>query len=205
MLRLFRNLDLLALLPALLGFMLAALGITGAGAQTVPAAPMPAPLKKDFSAEIRPEDFSGALDVRLHPEEGKLKPPAELLLKDPQGRRIGLDPRLGITYQEIPHAYYEFEGIDDAVSGAPGPESGVIDIRNPVNGRYTLEVIGREPGYYSIEITGFNKNLETSKILLKKARITPGVSRAFSFSYSHEAGKRSVTPEEPAELRQQNK
>jgi hypothetical protein len=201
MTRLFNNLVIVVLVLTLSGLTPAVLHIPVAGAQTAPTAPRPAPLKKDFSAEIRPEDFTGALDIRIHAEAGKLKPPAELLLKDPQGRKIGLDPRLDKTYREIPHAFYEFEGIADAVSGAPGPESGIIDVRNPVDGSYTLEIIGKKSGYYTIEITGYDENLEPSKILLKKAKITQGSSRTFSFTYSHEPGKRSVTPEKPAELR----
>jgi hypothetical protein len=157
-------------------------------------APMPAPITKDFAADLRPEEFTGALDIRIHPEDGKLEPPAELLLKDPMGRRIGLDLRRGQTYREIPLAHYEFEGIDDAVSGAPGPQTGIIEIRNPVPGKYTLEIIGKETGYYSMSVRGYDRNLEASTIAVKKAKMTPGTRRTFSFTYSDEVGKSSVAP-----------
>jgi len=176
-----------------------------ASAEQAPALPMPTQIKKDFSAEVRPQDFTGALDIRIHPEGEALKPPAELLLKDPKGRRTGVEPRTGRTFKEIPQSFYEFEGIDDAVSGAPGPESGIIEVRNPVSGRYSLEIIGRAPGYYVIEITGYDKNLQPSKILLKKSKIIRGASRTFSFRYSPEPGKRIVTPEGPAELHKKRK
>jgi hypothetical protein len=123
-----------------------------------------------------------------------LHPPAELLLKDPQGKRIGLDPRLGQAYREIPQAHYEFEGIDDAETGAPGPQSGIIEIRNPAPGKYTLEIIGKAAGYYSLAVRSYDRNLRDATIVLEKAKITPGARRTFSFSYSNEVGKRSVTP-----------
>ncbi len=158
------------------------------------AASMPAPLTKDFAAELRPEDFSGALDIRIHPEDGKLEPPAELLLKDPKGRKIGRDPRRGQAYHGIPLAHYEFEGIDDAETGAPGPQTGIIEIRNPVPGKYTLEIIGKWTGFYSMAIRGYDRNLKDSTIVLKKAKITPGAIRTFSFTFSDEVGKSSLTP-----------
>ena len=157
-------------------------------------APMPAPITRDFAADLRPEEFMGALDIRIHPEDGKLEPPAELLLKDPLERKIGADPRHGKSYREIPLAHYEFEGIDDAVSGAPGPQTGIIEIRNPVPGKYTLEIIGKTSGAYSMAIRGYDRNLKDSTIVLKKAKITPGVRRTFSFMFSDEVGKSSVTP-----------
>ena len=169
--------------------------VAGLTSQAHPqVAPMPAPITKDFAADLRPEEFTGALDIRIHPEDGMLKPPAELLLKDPLGRKIGLDPRRDQTFREIPHAHYEFEGIDDAESGAPGPETGIIEIRNPAPGKYTLEIIGKAAGYYSIAVRGYDRNLKDSTMVLKKAKITSGARRTFSFTYSDEAGKRSVTP-----------
>lgn len=159
---------------------------------------MPAPLHKDFAAEIRPEDFTGALDIRIHPDQGKLQPPAELLLKDPGGRKIGFDPRTTRAYGEIPSAHYEFEGIDDAVSGAPGPRSGIIELRNPLPGTYVLDIIGTESGYYTIEITGFDKNLNTSKMFLKKTHTKPMAVRSFKFRYDSEHGVKSATSGKPA-------
>lgn len=168
------------------------MGLTGQAHPQV--APMPAPLIKDFAADLRPEEFTGALDIRIHPEDGKLDPPAELLLKDPLGRKIGRDPGRGQTYREIPLAHYEFEGIDDAETGAPGPQTGIIEIRNPSPGKYSLEIIGKTAGHYSVAIRGYDRNLKSTDIVLKKTKITPGARRTFSFTYSDELGKKSVTP-----------
>lgn len=181
-----------------LGTLPTALTFREAAAQA-PTGAMPAPLKKDFSADV-PEDFTGALDVRIHPGEDKLKPPAELLLKDPRGRKIGFDPRAHKSYREIHAASYEFEAIDDDVSGAPGPQSGIIELRNPVAGIYVLEIIGKEPGYFTLEITGFDKAMNTSKIFLKETPITPKASRRFTFRYDSRRGVMAGTSGEPARV-----
>lgn len=180
-----------------LGIMFTVLAVWGTGLvgrAHSQGAPMPAPLTRDFAADLQPEEFTGALDIRIHPEDGKLEPPAELLLRDPRGRKIGCDPNLGQTYGEIPLAHYELEGIDDAMSGAPGPQTGIIEIRNPVPGKYTLEIIGKSAGQYSAAIRGYNQNLKDSTIVLKKTTITPGARRRFSFRYSGEDGNGRVTP-----------
>ncbi len=165
-----------------------------------PTGAMPALLQKDFAAEVRPEDFTGALDVRIQSAEGNLKPPAELLLKDPEGRKIGHDPRAGKNYREIPSAFYEFEGIDDAVSGAPGPQSGIIELRNPLPGIYVLEIIGKEQGYFALEITGYDKDLNPSKIFLKETPIAPKSSRRLTFRYDSIRGVMDGASGEPAKV-----
>jgi hypothetical protein len=107
-------------------------------------------------------EFTGALDIRIHPAEGKLYPSAELLLIDSQGRKTGHDPRTRETYTEIPRSAYEEESISDAVTGAPGPVTKIIDIRNPMNGAYTLRVIGKEPSTYNLEIRGYDCEMNPS-------------------------------------------
>jgi hypothetical protein len=183
---------------AFTGALSAGLPVQQAEAQP-PAATMPAPLQKDFAADV-PEEFTGALDVRIHPGEGKLKPPAELLLKDPQGRKTGHDPLAGKGYREIPGATYEFEGIDDPVSGEPGPQSGIIELRNPLAGVYVLEIIGKEAGKFTLEITGFDRDLNTSKILLKETASAPKGVRRFTFRYDGRRVVKNDTPAEPAKV-----
>lgn len=139
--------------------------------------------------------FRGALDVRIHPAEGKLTPPGELLLLDPGGRKIGKDPRSGRAYAEIPQAYYEYEGIDDAESGAPGPRSGIINLPNPISGFHRLKVVGREPGEYLLEITAFGPNLQPAKALFAPRRIRQGEAHRYLIYYSLGKGAQlQVTP-----------
>jgi hypothetical protein len=132
--------------------------------------------------------FEGALDIRLHPEEGKLKPAAELLLSDPRGKRAGKDPRANRTYQEIPATYYERESLADASSGAPGPETAVLYVRNPPNGKYRLQVIGRAAGKYDLEITGEDRASNPSKAQFTNVKIRKGAVHHYVINYSNRPG-----------------
>ncbi len=167
---------------------------SGAERET-PRLMLPARMPQEPATPPRETVFRGALDVRIHPAEGKLTPPAELLLLNPAGRKIGKDPRSGRAYTEIPHAYYEYEGIDDAASGAPGPQSGTINLPNPVSGFYRLEVVGREAGRYLLEITAFAPDLKPSKALSRPRRIRKGEAHHYFIHYSPEKGAQlEVTP-----------
>jgi hypothetical protein len=106
------------------------------------------------------EGFRGALNIRIHRSGEGLHPPAELLLIDPQKRKTGSDPKLQVSFSEIPNSSYENESIDDAVSGAPGPVTKILDIRNPIDGVYVLKIIGIGSGKYSLEIRAYDFQME---------------------------------------------
>ncbi len=129
--------------------------------------------------------FEGALDIRIHPEEGKLKPAGELLLNDPQGRRTGKDARTNKTYQEILVSYYERESLADDVSGAPGPQTATINVQNPITGEYHLQVIGRVTGKYDLEVTGEDREGNPSKAEFTNVKIRKGAVHNYVISYSN--------------------
>jgi len=66
--------------------------------------------------------------------------PADLYVTDPQGLHIGVDPSTGQVVNEIPGAVYT----------GPGTEPQVISIPCPVDGNYTVLLIGRATGSYSL-------------------------------------------------------
>jgi hypothetical protein len=179
------------------GLMLGLVYVTPAASQQAPVRSMSVQLNHDFSAEVKPEKFNGAMDIRIHSQEGKLTPPADLLLKDPSGRKTGLDMRQGKAYKEIPEASYEFEELPDAKpvvanSGELPLKAGVIALKNPQSGEYTLEIIGKESGRYVIEITGYDKDKTPSKIRLESEMTSRGAVRELSFSYTNQPGVNSV-------------
>jgi len=130
----------------------------------------------------------GALDIRIHPEGDNLKPPAELLVTDPAGRKAGVDPRINKTFAEIPDSSYERESIEDAETGSPGPETSIIYIRNPVDGEYRLKIIGTASTKYSLEITGFDCEMGVSKALFEKIPINQGETHCYLISYTSRKG-----------------
>lgn len=75
---------------------------------------------------------------------------SELVLVDPQGRRTGIDPTDGANYREIPRSSYLQEGA--------GQRTMVLDIRQPIDGTYELQVIGSSTGSYTLDVRGWDRN-----------------------------------------------
>ena len=126
---------------------------------------------------------SGGLDVRIHATGGNLKPAADLLLFDPQGRKTGNNSSARHTYKEIPSSFYERESLADDTSGAPGPETAVINVRNPPAGEYRLQVIGRFTGRYDLEIAEEDNAGEPSRIAFTNVKILRGAIHRYVINY----------------------
>ena len=141
--------------------------------------------------------FKGALDIRIHTPENKLHPSGELLIVDPMGRKAGTDPKIKKTYTEIPDLSYESESIADAETGEPGPETRIIDIRNPTDGVYTLYVIGTEASVYDMEIRGYDCEMNHSHRDLLNISIFQGEKHEYKIIYSSKKGSKiEVIPAE---------
>jgi hypothetical protein len=154
--------------------------------------------------EKGPQEFRGALNIRIHRSGEGLHSTAEILLADPQERRTGSDPRIKNTFSEIPNSSYESESIDDAVSGAPGPVTKIIDIRNPMDGVYTLKIIGIESGRYSLEIMGYDKNMDFSDAKYIDIEIKKDGEHVFTIKYaSDKSSDFRVTP--PLDLKKKRR
>jgi hypothetical protein len=135
-----------------------------------------------------PFKFRGALSIRIHPAGDELDPPAELLLVDPEGRKVGRDPITDKTFEEIPDASYGYEGIDDAVSGAPGPQTAIIDMRNPATGQYGLQVIGKESAKYDLSVRGYDSDMDPSDAEFLDVMIQKDSEHLYLIEYSNDKG-----------------
>lgn len=89
--------------------------------------------------------------------------PAELLITDSQGRKIGKD-NSGVEYNEIPNASYVEEGFNDPFGEdlAIQEKNKVIQILEPGNGRYELQVIGTGEGSYSLDFNFYDTQGSTT-------------------------------------------
>jgi hypothetical protein len=110
--------------------------------------------------------------------------PGELLLADPLGRITGFDPIAGQAYQEIPNSVYDLIGLDDLESGEPGPLSHDLDIRQPLEGEYRLQVVGTGTGTYDLEINAYDPDSNPSQAVFTGIPIVPGAIHAYTFDYS---------------------
>jgi hypothetical protein len=78
--------------------------------------------------------------------------PIELLVTDPLGRRSGIDPRTGQRFDEIPGAVYSSDAVAPAAGegSAPGEPVKNLTIAAPLDGPYTVEVLGTGDGPFSL-------------------------------------------------------
>lgn len=83
--------------------------------------------------------------------------PAELLITDPLGKKLGKDAN-GVEYQEIPSASYFEDGFDDPTEENPPSQerSKLIQILEPVDGTYNIQVIGTGAGVYTLQSASYD-------------------------------------------------
>ncbi|MEM3754027.1 MAG: hypothetical protein QW778_05530 [Candidatus Micrarchaeaceae archaeon] len=86
--------------------------------------------------------------------EAKLSSPANLLIIDPTGRKIGFDPDVGKPVYEIPNATYT----------GPGTKPQIIIIYYPLPGGYKIKVIGIDSGSYLLNVTYCGENKTTNEL-----------------------------------------
>jgi len=112
------------------------------------------------------EDDS-SITIRIHNSSDTAKDtPAEVVLIDPQGRRTGFDASApfndaaGITeVHEIPNSGYSIEGIADNTGGGEDePFYRELYVPEPLPGKYTLQIIGRQTGGYALSGGFYDSN-----------------------------------------------
>jgi hypothetical protein len=88
-----------------------------------------------------------------------LASPASILVTDALGRKLGHDPRTGISYKEIPTGEYWSEA-DISTEEAEGPvhENKNATVLEPTASPYTVEVIGEDEGEYYLSLYTNNTN-----------------------------------------------
>ena len=139
-----------------------------------------------FSYLETPKPITASLNLYL-------ASPAELLITDPLGRRLGKDPITGIVYNEIPDSIYTEEGpivsSDTPLEPDEMHESKVIYIPLPIDGEYAIQVIGTDSGTYALDFSTYN-NIGESTDASFEAVTDTGVISDYSIDYSS-------VPEEP--------
>ncbi len=114
--------------------------------------------------------------------------PVDIVLTDPNGNRLGLDPASG-AFNEIGGGLYwedeTFYALDEGVSPEPAWENAADSIKRlfvpaPLDGMYSLQVIGTGTGAFEINVGG-DGNFAVSAAQFS-GMITPGETLDFNFS-----------------------
>ncbi len=114
--------------------------------------------------------------------------PAELIVTDPQGRRTGLDPRSGISYNEIPSSSYGQNFLASDVAPFSVMESKSLYIDSPQDGPYTIDIIGTGNGTVGIGIAPVDNNGDGQQTISTDT-VAPGVDNAYKLNYSSTPGQ----------------
>lgn len=114
--------------------------------------------------------------------------PVQVFITDPQGRRKGIDVRTNTTYNEIPNSFYGEAGTlgPDLDSSYHPPK--VLEISGPVEGEYTLTVIGTDTGTYRSSFAGYDDNANQSITYLPSIPTSPGLVHTYKITYAGAVG-----------------
>src|SRR6185295_2692387 len=99
--------------------------------------------------------------------------PINLLITDPQGRRLGYDPTTGQMLHEIP----------GAVATSPFVEPQILLISNPITGTYHVIASGYDTGSYGIVVDDADLTSVTHAAFFS-GMTTTGQVNDFTFTYT---------------------
>ena len=106
-----------------------------------------------------------------------LNSPANLLVTDPQGRRVGVDPLTGQTLMEIPGATFTGAGTE--------PES--ITLPGGIDGQYGVQVTGTASGVFHLDVFAAGSDGEVMRTQV--ADVTSvGAGTTYSLEYHAQSG-----------------
>lgn len=104
-------------------------------------------------------DPSSTTGVAQQGVEIHLGSPGELLITDPDGNQLGINPITSTTYNNISGGVYTTEGISPG--GDTNPTSTLIQskvawIPDPIDGNYDVQVIGTGSGGYTLQTLAYD-------------------------------------------------
>lgn len=113
-----------------------------------------------------------------------------ILVTDPSGRQTGYNFNSGQTVSEIPNSNYYRESIEnDADSnGQPTPEEKLLEIIEPADGVYTIQIIGLTTDLYTFHFFGYDQNQDPTGSTIVTDQAVPGSVHTYQLTYSSASG-----------------
>ena len=111
--------------------------------------------------------------------------PVEMVITDPEGRRLGFDPRTQTSYTEIPAAFYGEDGTIAAGDGQiliPGEKAAALNA--PIDGEYIIQAIGTDTGSYYVDGEAYDRNGGLTRIEGPSGMTSPNQVDTAAISYS---------------------
>ena len=141
---------------------------------------IPSPARDSAIIADEPGDDASAISIYLHGAA------ARVLLVDPQGRRLGTDPRSGESHTEIPNGSTSVSTLGDEEGDSPVYE---LLVTRPLAGRYTVRIIGERDGRYALDAS-----VLTTASASADATVAGEVVRGEVHDYRFDFAKTSATP-----------
>jgi hypothetical protein len=117
-----------------------------------------------------------------------LHSPADMVITDPQGRRVGFDPQQGTRHLEIPGSSYGMEQLAAADGQGGLVEQTVLYIPGAILGPYTLQVIGTGRGTYTLHAVGIDSDGQAHLFKIV-GTASPGSVDSFAILYASRVGQ----------------
>ena len=127
----------------------------------------------------------------LNSVEISLQGPAKFVVSDPVGRTTGVDPIKAKSYSDIPGATYGTGGADSEDPNTPGFVTEEFGCTGPVNGTYTLRVIGMELGSFELYVVLY-RGVTAGRDFKFIGVTTRGQEIEYSFDYWRDTSKALV-------------
>jgi len=113
--------------------------------------------------------------------------PVEAYVTDPMGRRVGIDPATGTTFDEIPNAFYDNDaGEMDNEADLPDPNPRkTLELFGDVDGDYTLTVTGTGTGTYNADIYAVDASQNVPSITIKDVPTSLNQVQTYVVHFDH--------------------
>jgi probable HAF family extracellular repeat protein len=146
---------------------------------------------KVYSGPNSPSVNPAALVIRVYS-------PAELLVSDSLGRRVGTDPRSGESFDEIPNGDYRLFALGDDNGELDAHPRKEIELLEPVAGEYKINVIGTGTGTYDLDVFAIDASGQRSDLAVEGQPTSAGAVDEYAVPYGQDRGTGSllsVTPD----------
>jgi len=117
-----------------------------------------------------------------------LASPAELIITDPEGKKLGKNPITNTKYNEISEGVYYREGVGNPFPTIPTEQKQAKRawIPTPTDGQYNIQVIGTGEGPYTLDMLAYD-NEGDSQDILQEGSIQAGIIQEYELNYSQES------------------
>lgn len=118
---------------------------------------------------------------------GDARSPVDLLVTDPTGRKVGVDPSSDRTYDEIPGALYSKS--EDVEATPPAGHDGItteFTVSAPIDGIYRVEAIGNGSGPVFLDLKSWNDRGQPSADYHGAFDTSPGEVKKYQMTSSPE-------------------